>query len=181
MINDIASELAKLHVLQGADFVMQLKCIASRKEFHPMKDEKNIFIAGGNQKSDFDNLLNAARKAVNHGYRVFILPNPKDIRTADLIFEQKGIYKMYDLKTIQGKTSVMNRLKESIGQTNHVLLNMATDHHGMALARSIKKYFELNPMAMEVMIFNGNKVIVVTPRSLEDKHFLYTFHKRYNK
>ena len=92
MINDIASELAKLHVLQGADFVMQLKCIASRKEFHPMKDEKNIFIAGGNQKSDFDNLLNAARKAVNHGYRVFILPNPKDIRTADLIFEQKGIY-----------------------------------------------------------------------------------------
>lgn len=180
-MNDIASELARLQVLTGSEFVIQLKCIVARKEFHPFESEKNIFVAGGRQKNDFDNLLSAARKAVEHGYRVYILPNPKDIRTADLVFIQKGIYKMYDLKTIQGKMSVMNRLKELIGQTNHVLLNMATDYHGMALVRSIKKYFELNPMAMEVMIFKGNKVIVVTPRSLEDKNFLYTFHKRYNK
>ena len=181
IMSDIASELAKLQTLTGSEFVMQLKCIVSRKEFHPFEGDKNIYVAGGRQKNDFDNLLSAARKVVEHGYRVFILPNPKDVRTADFIFVQKGIYKMYDLKTIYGKMSVMNRLKESIGQTNHVLLNMATDYHGMALARSIKKYFELNPMAMEVMIFKGNKVIVVTPKSLEDKNFLYTFHKRYNK
>jgi len=181
IMSDIASELTKLQTLTGSEFVMQLKCIVSRKEFHPFEGDKNIYVAGGRQKNDFDNLLSAARKAVEHGYRVFILPNPKDVRTADFIFVQKGIYKMYDLKTIYGKMSVMNRLKESIGQTNHVLLNMATDYHGMALARSIKKYFELNPMAMEVMIFKGNKVIVVTPKSLEDKNFLYTFHKRYNK
>lgn len=28
------------------------------------------------------NLLNAARKAVEHGYRVFILPNPKGFKKA---------------------------------------------------------------------------------------------------
>ena len=64
---------------------------------------------------------------------------------------------LYDLKTIQGKSSVMNRLKESVGQANHVLLNMSADYNATALARCIKKYFELNPLAMEVMLFKGGK------------------------
>ena len=113
--------------------------------------------------------------------RQYILPNPKGIKTADFILVQHGIYKMYDLKTIQGKASVMSRLKESVGQSNHVLLNMATDYNASALARCIKKYFELNPLAMEVMLFKGSKVIVVTPKSVKDKRFFNTFTKRYNK
>ena len=36
-------------------------------------------------------LMAAARKAVEHGHRVYILPNPKGIRTADFIFERKGV------------------------------------------------------------------------------------------
>jgi len=66
------------------------------------------------------------------------MPNPKSIRTADFIFERKGIFKMYDLKTIQGKGSVFSRLVESIGQVNHVLLNMATDYDSRLLASDIK-------------------------------------------
>ena len=85
-----------------------------------------IYTTGGTKDDDYDNLLNAARKAVEHGYRVFILPNPKGIRTADFIFERKGVYKMFDLKTISGRNSVDNRLKESIGQTNHVVPNLNT-------------------------------------------------------
>ena len=46
------------------------------------------------QSEDFENLINAARKAVEHGYLVYILPNPKGIRTADFIFERKGVYKI---------------------------------------------------------------------------------------
>ena len=75
----------------------------------------------------------------------------------------------------------MNRLKESVGQANHVLLNLATDYNATSLARCIKKYFELNPLAMEVMIFKGAKVIVVTSKSVKDKMFFNTFTKRYNK
>ena len=67
-------------------------------------------------------LLDAARKAVAHGNKVYILPKPKVIRTADFIFENKGVYKMYDLKTIHGKASVINHLLESVGQTIHVLV-----------------------------------------------------------
>ncbi len=74
-----------------------------------MEGEKDIFSVGGENGEDYDNLMNAARKAVEHGYRVFLLPNPKGIRTADFIFERKGIYKMFDLKTITGKSSVSTR------------------------------------------------------------------------
>ena len=139
LTNDIAQELALLHELSGADFSRQVEKIAKRAEFYPLEKGCGIYVCGGEKQKDYENLVNAARKAVAHNYEVYILPNPNNIRTADFIFVQKGIYKMYDLKTIYGKMSVMNRLKESIGQTNHVLLNMATDYHGMALARSIKK------------------------------------------
>ena len=132
--NDIAFELARLHVLHGMDFTNQLKLITRRKEFLPVKDEDDIYSAISESDADYPSLLNAAQKAVSHGYRVFILPNPKGIRTADFIFERKGVYRMYDLKTIQGRSSIINRLIESIGQSNHILLNMATDYNARLLA-----------------------------------------------
>ena len=180
-MNDISCELAKLHILTGSDFVRQLKLIVAEGGFHPVENETCVFSLGGEKGEDYDNLMNAARKAVCHGYQVYLLPNPNRIRSADFILVQHGIFKMYYLKTISGKSSVMNRLKESVGQANHVLLNLTTDYNATALARCIKKYFELNPLAMEVMIFKGTKVIVVTPKSVKDKMFFNTFTKRYNK
>lgn len=91
------------------------------------ENETNIFSAISEQSDDFDNLINAARKAVDHGYRVFILPNPRSCRTADFIFEKKGILGLYDLKTVHGKGSVGTRLFDSIGQTNRVLLNVSKE------------------------------------------------------
>jgi len=178
-MSDFATELAKLHVLIGAGFVIQLKSIAARGEFHPLPDEPNIFITGGELNEDYDNLIAAARKAVELGYKVYILPNPKGIRTADFIFEQHGIYKMYDLKTIHGKTSVGNRLLESIGQTNHVLLNMNTRYNGGRLAAEIKAYFQINPQAIEVLIFKGKQVFTVKRKFALQKSFIIDFRKRY--
>ena len=149
--------------------------------FLPYKNDANILIAGGEQKSDFENLLNAARKAVSHGFRVFILPNPKGVRSADFILERKGLYKMYDLKTIQGKSSVINRLRESIGQTNRVLLNMSADYNARLLASDIKSYFEENSSANEVMIFKGNKLILVNRGLVRNTMFNRIFRKMYEK
>ena len=122
-----------------------------------------------------------SRKAVEHGYNVFVLPNPKGFRTADFIFERKGVYKMFDLKTISGRNSVDNRLSESINQTNRVLLYMISDYNPSTLARSIKRYFELNPNAREVMIFKGMKQLSITRKSLDDSDFFRTFIRRYIK
>lgn len=135
----MAAELQELHYLKGARFIKQLKLIVYYGEFRLVEGETCIYSTGGEQSPDYKNLLNAARKAVEHGYRVFILPNPKGTRTPDFIFEQKGNYKVYDLKTILGKASVSNRLFESIGQSNRVLLNMTVDYNARLLASEIHR------------------------------------------
>ncbi len=179
--SDIALELARLHVLRGIEFSRQLQSITMRREFRLVKGETGIYSAISESDDDFPTLLSAAQRAVLHGYRVFILPNPKGIRTADFIFERKGLYRMYDLKTIQGKASIINRLAESIGQTNHVLLNMATTYNGRLLATQIKHYFELNPQASEVLIFKGGQAISVKRGYALDKLFVLSFSRKYGK
>ena len=179
--NDIAQMLALLHELQGIDFVRQLRLITERHEFSPMKDNPLVYTVGGEGSEDYTSLLDAARKAVEHGYKVFVLPNPKGFKTADFIFERKGVFKMFDLKTISGGNSVDNRLSESVHQTNRVLLHMKGDYNPGALARSIKRYFELNPYAREVLVFKGMKQIPITRKSLDDNDFFRTFIRRYTK
>ena len=176
-----ADELQELYYLKGAQFINQLKLIVNSGEFRPVDGESDIFSAIGEDSSDYDNLINAARKAVEHGYRVYILPNPKGIRTADFVFERKGVLKLFDLKTVAGKNSVDNRLSESVGQTNRVLLHMTADYNPGTLARSIKRYFEINPYACEVLVYKGKKQISVTRKSLDDTNFFRTFIRRYTK
>ena len=178
-MSNIAEELAKLHILEGAEFIIQLKAIVARNEFRPLKDDPYIYTTGGERHDDYQNLLAAARKAVDLGYKVYILPNPNGTRTADFIFEQNGIYKMYDLKTIHGRSSVGNRLGESIGQTNHVLLNMNTRYNGGRLATEIRGYFHLNPHACEVLIFKGKRSLTVKRKFALQKSFIIDFRKRY--
>ena len=149
--------------------------------FHPLEGEKGILIAGGEKDDDFVNLLNAARKAVEHGFRVYILPNPKGIRTPDFIFEYKKIFVVYDLKTIQGRASAGTRLLESVGQSNRILLNMATEYNARLLASDIKSYFEANVNAVEVLIFKGKKKLTVSRRFSQNGMFNRLFRRMYEK
>ena len=178
---ELSALLEDLLSVKGSSFVSLLKEITSHNEFKPLDGENGIFITGGEKAEDYANLLSAARKAVGYGYRVFILPNPKNIRTADFIFERKGVYKMFDLKTIMGKSSAENRLLESIGQTNHVLLNMATDYEPRLLAKDVKTYFEANKNAREVLIIKGNKFLSVSRQFVEGKDYFKMFIKRFLK
>lgn len=180
MADGIAAELARLHELSGAEFSRQVERIALRGEFHQLNDEAGIFVTGG-YGDDYANLLAAARKAVEHGYRVFILPNPKGIRTADFIFDYRGIYMMYDLKTIYGSSSAGTRLLDSIGQSNRILLHMATNYNARLLASDIKSYFEANPYALEVLIFKGKKKLSVTRRFVSNPMFNRLFRRMYEK
>ncbi len=180
-VRDIADELEELHYRRGSHFIWQLKVITSHPSFYPIKGEDNIYTTGGESGEDYENLLNAARKAVEHGYRVFILPNPKGIRTADFIFERKGVYKMFDLKTIIGKSSVGNRLLESIGQSNRVLLNMPSGYNTRLLAADIKTYFELNDEALEVIILRGGKLLSIDRNDALHPSYYRIIKKRFEK
>ena len=178
---DIVEQLADLHTLKGAAFISMLKEITQNSAFSLLEGESNIYITGVKKDHDYDDLLNAARKAVEHGYTVYILPNPKGFRTADFIFVRKGVYKMFDLKTISGKSSVSNRLLESIGQANHILLNMTTNYNARLLAKDISLYFGVNTNAFEVLIFKGSKSILIKRKAALDKSFVKKFMFAYNK
>lgn len=180
-LEDIASELAKLQELEGSEFIVQLKRITNHNGFHQIETDPNIFTMGGEQDDDYENLLAAARKAVELGYTVYILPNPRGIRTADFIFVRRGVYKMYDLKTIQGKGSAGTQLKDSIGQCNRILLNIQSNYSGRLLASDIKSYFEANQKALEVLVFKGKKKIPVTKRLAMNPLFNRLFRQLYEK
>ena len=179
MENGITEELAKLRTMRGADFVKQLKAIASRKEFHPLDTNPHIYTVGGENDADYQSLLNAASKAVEHGYKVYMLPNPHDFRTADFILERRNVFKLFDLKNITGKSIVGSRLLESVGQANRVLLNMSTDYNPSALARAIKMYFERSDDAREVLVFRGKRIISVTRDITLSNEYYNIFMKRY--
>ena len=173
--------LSDLQTARGAAFVTLLKEITNHPAYCALKTDPSIYTIGGERGEDYDNLLNAARKAVEHGYRVFILPNPKGFRTADFVFERKGVYKMFDLKTISGKNSVGSRLVESIGQSNRVLLNMPSGYNTRLLAADIKSYLELNEAALEVLLFKGKSELSVYRRFANNSRFYAEFKKTYEK
>ncbi len=176
-----ATELQELHSLKGAQFINQLKLIVSEGEFHPVKGEDHIFSAISEQSEDFDNLMNAARKAVEHGFCVYILPNPRNCRTADFIFRKKNLYTMYDLKTVSGRGSVETQLLDSIGQSNRILLNMTSDYNPRTLAKEIRRYFERNVYAVEVLILKGTRTISVIREDTLGQSFIRNFMMKYSQ
>lgn len=178
---DIAAELAKLHILKGADYSRQVERIARMGVFHPVEGEPGIYSVGGEGGDDYGNLLNAARKAVAHGYKVYILPNPSMTNSPDFIFERKGVFRLIELKTIQGSSSVSNRLTDSISQSNHVLLNMTSRYNGGLLAIQIRSYFEQNDQALEVLIFKGKSTLSIKRRFVFQKDFVRKFRKVFGK
>ena len=91
------------------------------------------------------------------------------------------MYKLFDLKTISGKNSVGNRLRESIGQTNRVLINLTVDYNPRQLAISIRQYFEKNSEALEVMIIKGGKIISVIREDVMGASFIKYFMMKYTK
>ena len=79
---------------------------------------------------------------------------------------------MFDLKTITGKNSVGNRLKESLGQTDRVLLNLQTNYNIRRLSQEIRHYFEMSSNVQEVLIYSGNKEISIKRNIVSRQRFL---------
>ena len=180
-INDIAVKLDKLHAAVGAEYNKTLQEICELRTFKPLPNVKDVFWVENTKDEDLPRLIEAAKKAVEFGNTVYIMPNPSTTRSMDFIFFRKGIYKDYDLKTVMGQSSVGNRLDESKGQSKRVLLNMATKYDAEMLAKQIRKYFETNKEALEVLIFKGKREISINRKYANNKNFEGHFRKQWNK
>lgn len=163
----IAAEMEKLHELEGDAYWKQLKTITERKEFKRVED--GIFSAAGKTDHDYENLLSASRKMTRRGYTSYILPNPKGSPSADIIVVRKGVYKMYDVKTITGVNSVSNRLEESKKQTKRVLLQFQVRYDPRKLANEISGYFNSHDKSIEVMAAFGKKSVSILKSGKNDK------------
>ena len=156
--------IADLRCLKGAAFWQQLALIADRPEFKQI--EENIYCAISHQSPDFERLLDAARKAVSFGYSVYILPNPKGVKSADFIFKRKGVYHLYELKTVFGKHSIGNRLLEASSQSNRVLLSFTRKYNPRQLAKELIQLFHADKAMVEVLIFYKGKQFLVKRRAV---------------
>lgn len=174
-ITDVSLLLNMLLNSRKDNYKSILKAICNLRIFENYNKSKKIFWTGNKDDPDFKNLIEAANIAVKENNIVYIMPNPKSIRSMDFIFVKKGIYKDYDLKTITGKNSAGNRMMESIGQTRHVLLKIDTDYNPRILAKEIKTYFETNKDAKEVLIYRGGNPIYINKEITESKKYINTF------
>ena len=177
---DIARALGALHEKKGAEYIKAIREITEMKMFKPVDGSKEIFSALGKSHSDFENILEAAEKMIEKGYRVFILPNPGGTRSGDCILQKKSFVGLYDVKTIVGKGSIGSRLEESTGQAHRVILNIKSQYDPKDIAYEIRTYFERHKEAREVIVLKGNKALFVSPK-MTSKTFDKDFVKRYNK
>ena len=97
------------------------------------------------------------------------------------IFERKGVYRMYDLKTVHGKSSVDTQLLDSIGQANRILLNMTSNYNPRTLAKDIRRYFERNANAVEVLIMKGTRPISVIREDTLGQSYIRNFMMKYRQ
>ena len=171
---DIADMVKQLSSLQSAEYAKQAMLITRHKRFERV--DKHIYSATG-KGGDYDRLISAAKKAVGWGYDVYLLPNPGSTASADFILVKRGIYKVFELKTISGKNSVGNRLLSSGEQSRRVFLNMPAKYSTRNLATDIKDYFEQNDKALEVLVAVGKKKFSVYRDFAESRKFYPNFRK----
>ena len=171
--------IANLRNLKGAAFWQQLAVIASRPEFKQV--EESTYSVIGPETPDYDRQLDAARKAVLFGYTVYLLPNPKAVKSADFIFQRKGVYKLFELKTITGQNSVGNRIMDALDQSNRLLLNMCTKYNPRKLGQEIIKCFKSHDECREVLIFHNKRAFSITRQTALQKGFGARFCRLYGK
>lgn len=147
---DIKEEIKKLQTLKGKEYWMQLKKISKRNDFK--KIEKGIYSAMSKKEPDYKKVLNAAQICKKDRYEVYLMPNPNSLASADVILYKKGRYGLYDVKTISGKSSVSNRLDDSIEQANNVILNITSRYNARRLSDEITNYYYSNKEFNELII-----------------------------
>lgn len=173
-------KLRSLLTEKGRGLTRLLREIIASRRFKKVDGHEGVRYAINEKDNDYASLIACADKAVRHGYNVAILPNPKGIRTPDFILYNGKFIAAYDVKTISGQNSVGNRLNDSIGQTNRVILNMPGNYNARLLAKDLRSYFEANKDAIEVVIFKGGDRISITRKQI-NATFERVFIKRYSR
>ena len=84
-------------------------------------------------------------------------------------------------KVAKWQFSVDTQLLDSIGQANRILLNMTSDYNPRTLAKDIRRYFERNVNAVEVLIMKGTRPISVIREDTLGQSYIRNFMMKYRQ
>ena len=182
-LKGMSADVSELSELSGKEFTDKLKYIIDtyKKNFRILDDEKDIFPAVNEKDNDYVPLMNVARKLRDKGYRVFIMPSLRGIKSADYILIRDNSYSLWELKSIHKNGSISSRLKASESQAKKVILNVSGQVSSNAVSHALKKHFDKNPDAIEALVYKGKKSIVVSRQWANKNSFYKEFNSQYNK
>ena len=120
---------------------------------------------------EFPGNLSLARKLMANGYDVYMLGNPNGIRSADFIATKKNMLYYLEGKTMNGKGSLDELLSKASSQSERVVIDIIGTDDTRYIVREIKNVFAHNLSLLEVVLFNGSRMISVNRRRLGRKDF----------
>ena len=91
------------------------------------------------------------------------------------------LYERFHRRTGQIASDVSSSLIDSIEQCNRVLLNIQLDYNTRSLAFDIKRYFEINEKAVEVLIFKGKRHFSIRRFTVTRSDYMPLFKKFYER
>ncbi|MDD1539412.1 hypothetical protein [Riemerella anatipestifer] len=175
----------------NAEKVSILKAITQMKEFEVVRHLSNADnkIYGFNIKQ-FDELLKAhempknitiAKKLLQNGYDVYLLPNVSGAKSADFIGVKGNKYYYLEGKTINGKSTIKQRLIEASTQSDRAILDIVGTKDTNEIYGNIKWFFENNDNVKEIIMFKGSRLISLTRRHLGSKISKKNFIKQWEQ
>lgn len=178
-INVAKANKEKTQILQG---------IISNKAFNKLKyySTKENSVYGINMGSydkalkegEIPANLNMAKKFVKNKYDVYLLSNPSDEKSADLIIRRKEKLYYVEGKTSSGGSSFINRLKEGSSQSERVSVNLLGQKLSIRhMAGDIKDAFAAKPNLNDLYLFKGSRLIVIHRDEAMSKEFPNKFIK----
>lgn len=169
-----------------------LKWIVAQPDFSELQRistaENRIFTLYENQYNEIlqtgelPNNLQIARKFVANGYDVFLLSNPKAIKSADFIISQKGKLFYVEGKTSTGGSSLIHRFDKGARQSDRIAVNfidvkLSTND----ITTNVKQAFVNNGNLHTLYLFKGSRIIIVTRTESESSNFYKKFCKVWTK
>ncbi len=173
------------------DRINILKEIVNMREFQILKSistkDNKVF---GFNVSQYDDVLKQkempkniaiAQKLVQNKYDVYLLPNISGMKSADFITIKDGKLFYFEAKTINGKSTIKQRLLEASTQSDRVVLDIIGVSNPNDIAENVKWFFEKNDDVKEILMFKKSRPIYVSRRKFDSKNFVKKFIKEWEQ
>lgn len=165
-----------LRIINHPDFVEAKEYSARKgggKVFAPEAITKEIL----DENVEYKKNLEMAQKMAKNGYNVYLLSNPNNVKSADMILEKGGKVYYTEAKLSTGKNSLNHNFEKGGKQAERVLVDMTGTDDTRYLYGEIKNAFDKNVNLKEIKLLKGSREISI-PRQ-----FVYnsSFEKRFKK